>query len=320
MALLAARLGYEPVPLKADAPMMRVFERGKRIEDEYLESHRYICERQQEIYLDVTGRLKVVGHIDGFARDSFQGHVVEIKSQNRVAWDEFERSHWDSGLFPKYKWQVSCYMIAYDAPLKLVRVLVDDEGRAVEEHVSYVDEPFYSLADIRSRILRVEAAAATGVLSAECTPAFPCPYFYLHEEIDRELIDDETIDVLAHEYEDARAASAAARGKQDAARRALREASEQDKYETASGVRVTFYMAKNPPKVDRESLDEFLKENGRKFDEFTTQGQSERLRVTLPKEDDESTSSVSETGTDSGVRSAGSGEVIHLVESGGMDS
>jgi hypothetical protein len=136
-------------------------------------------------------------------------------------------------------------------------------------------------------VLRVEAAAVTGVLSAECTPSFPCPYFYLHEEIDRELIDDETVDALAHEYESARAATATARGKQDAARRALREASDEDRYRTTSGVRVTFYTAKNPPKLDKGILVPFLEAHGRKLDDFQTQGESERLKVTLPKEDND---------------------------------
>lgn len=290
MALLALRLGYDAVPLKEDAPIMKAFERGRRIESDYLRSHRQIREMQQEIYIDVTGRLKVIGHIDGYE----SGNIVEIKSQNQQAWDEFERSHWNGGLFPKYKWQVSCYMLAYEAPLKLVRVLVDDNGIAKEERISYVDEPFYSLADIRARILRVEAAAATGVLNAECNLMFPCPVFYLHDEIDRELIDDDTIDVLAHDYEDARADAATARGRQEACRRALREASEKDKYTTASGVRVTFYTAKNPPKLDKELLVPFLEKHGRALDQFMMQGESERLRVTLPKkEDDESPGEVS---------------------------
>lgn len=282
MALLAARLGYDAVPLKPDASIMKVFDRGKRIEFDYLQSHRQIREMQQEIYLDITGRLKIIGHIDGYEA----GNIVEIKSQNRVAWDEFESKHWSAGLFPKYKWQVSCYMHAYEAPLKLIRVLVDDNGVAKEENISYVDEPFYSLSEIRARILRVEAAAATGVLSAECNKMFPCQYFYLHDEIDRELIDDDTVEALAREYQAAGAEAKAARGKADMAKRALREAVEGDKYSTESGIRITFYVSKNPPKLDKELLVPFLEKNGRSLDQFMMQGESERLRVTLPKDDD----------------------------------
>lgn len=285
MALLAARLGYDAVPLKADSPMMKVFNRGERIEDEILDGQPYIRERQQEIWLDVTNKLKVIGHIDGY--DSYDKCVVEVKSQSQDAWDAFEKDRWLSGLWPRYKWQVSSYMLAYDAPLKLIRVLVDKDGNRQAIDPSYVDEPFYSMAEIRSRILRVEAAAATGVLNAECSKMFPCPYFYLHDELDRELVDDETIDVLAREYAAAGAEEKAAGGKKRAARTALREAIDKDRYKTSSGVRVTFYTANNPPQLDKEMLELFLKKHDREVGEFMRTSQSERVKVTLPKEVDE---------------------------------
>lgn len=296
MALLAARLGYDAIPLKVDSPIMKAFDRGNRIEEEVMAKMVGVTERQQEIYLDITGRLKVVGHIDGYHKQSET--VIEVKSQRKEPWDLFESYRWNAGLFPKYKWQVSCYMHAYQAPLRLIRVLVDENGEKVKEDHSFVDEPFYSIAEIRARMLRVEATAATGVLAAECTPSFPCPYFYLHDEIDRELIDDEAVDALAREYEDARADEKAAGGRKDAVRRALREAVEQDRYRTTSGVRVTFYQSKNPPRLEKDLLIPFLEKHGMSFGDFTTQGESERLRITLPKEDgrdDESARSDTET-------------------------
>lgn len=290
MALLAARLGYDAVPLNPNAKIMETFAAGHRIEEEVLATMPWVTYRQQEIYLDVTEKIKVVGHVDGleFGSDT---HLIEIKSQNLEEWERFRKERWHGGFFPKYKWQVSAYMIAFEEPLKLIRALRDKDGSWTgTTDVSYVDEPFYSMADIRARVLRVEAAARTGVLNAECTKSFPCPYFYLHDEIDRELIDDDTVDALAHEYEDARAGVVVAKGRQDAARRALREATVEDKYQTKSGVRVTFYTAKNPPKLERELLDTFLKEHEKSFGDFTTQGESERLRVTLPKEDEDGVS------------------------------
>lgn len=285
MALLAARLGYEAVPLAADSKMMKVFERGHRVENEILEDKPGITYRQHKIDVPLTGKIHVVGHIDGF---KFLDHaVVEVKSQSREAWDEFEAKHWNAGLFPKYKWQVSCYMHAFECPLLLIRALVDDDGRVVARDESFVDEPFYSIAEIRSRVLRVEAAAATGVLNAECINSFPCPYFYLHDEVDRELIDDESVEALAREYACAGADAKAARGRQEAAKRALRETVEGNKYSTESGVRITFYAASNPPQLDKELLVPFLEGHGRTLDQFMMQGKSERLKVTLPKEDDE---------------------------------
>jgi hypothetical protein len=282
MALLAARLGFDAIPIRPDAKIMQVFQAGHDIEDEVLTTMYHVVDRQREVTLEMTKRIGVVGHVDGF--DMRDGVLVEVKSQGQVEWDRFEREGWETGFFPKYKWQVSAYMHAYERPLKLIRVKRGKDGERIgDPSVSFVDEPFYSVADIRARILRVEAAAATGVLNAECTPSFPCPYFYLHEDIDRELIDDASLDALAHEYEDARAATKVAEGRQQAARRALREAKEEDKYKTSSGVRVTFYMAKNPPRLEKDLLVPFLEDHGKTLGDFQTQGESERLKVTLPK-------------------------------------
>jgi hypothetical protein len=270
--------------VRQDAPIVKVFEAGHRIEAEVLDDMVGLTYRQHEMILPVTGRIRVVGHIDGYHVVSRM--LVEVKSQNKTEWDRFDSEGWSGGFFPKYKWQVSCYMHVAGVPLRLIRVLRDDEGKMLDRADSFVDEPFYTIPEIRARILRVEAAAATGVLSAECINSFPCPYFYLHEEVDRELISDDTVDALAVEYATAGADERAARGRKDSAKRALREAVEGDKYTTASGARVTFYVSKNPPQLDKELLVPFLERNGRSLDQFMIQGTSEKLRVTLPKEDD----------------------------------
>lgn len=289
MALLAARLEYEPVRGTPEG-IAKVFAAGHRIEDEVLATLPHVKFRQAEVKVDVTSRLKIVGHIDGI--DIRSGELVEIKSQNREEWDRFGRDGWDSGLFPKYKWQVSAYMWALNKRLTLIRALRDENGEWTGDlATSRVEAPFKSLADLRNRVLRIEAAAATGVLSAECTPSFPCPYFYLHEEIDRELITDETVDMLAREYEDARRREATAKGQKEHARRALRLGVENDKITTHSGVKVTFYTARNPPALDRPALVSELEKHGKKLDDFMTQTSSERVRVTLPKEDTDAGSS-----------------------------
>jgi hypothetical protein len=295
LALLAARLGYDAIPVKEDAKILQVFAAGKRIEDEVLTSEGFVDRvtyQQARVVLPVTKKIVVVGHVDGYDKGDWS--IYEVKSQNKEEWDRFNREGWESGFFPKYKWQVSAYMHATLMPLKLVRALRDNEGNWTGEiDVSVVDEPFYTIPEIRARVLRVEAASATGVLSAECTPSFPCPYFYLHEEIDRELVSDESVDALAREYAEAQRDERIAEGRKQNARRGLREAVEKDKYVTSSGVRVSFYQAKNPPKLDREMLEEFLTEHDRKFDEFVTTSMGERVRVTLPKEDEDGEGTVS---------------------------
>lgn len=290
MALLAARLGYESVPVKEDAKIMQVFAAGHRIEDEVLKRFPSVVQRQGKVQMAVTGRISVVGHIDGF--DTVDGTIVEVKSQSQEEWDRFEKHHWDAGLFLKYKWQASVYMHAHKGPfhhhpLKLIRALRDENGEWTGKlSVSHVDKPFYTVDDIRRRILEVERIAATGVLAAICTPQFPCPYFYLHEEIDRELIDDDTVEALAREYAEAGAEENAAKEKKRTTRKALRVAVDGSKYRTHTGVKITFYEASDPPRIDYELLEGFLEKHDRLLDEFMKRGKSERLRITIPKEDD----------------------------------
>lgn len=288
MALLAARLGYDAVPVKEGAKILEVFEAGKRIEDEVLDRIGLLAPvtgRQLEVVLPITKRIYVLGHIDGLDTDD---SILEVKSQSQEEWDRFEKEGWESGFFPRYKWQLSAYMHALGQPLTLLRALRDSDGQwtgRIEDEV--VEEPFYSVAEIRARVLKIEAAAATGVLNAECINSYPCPYFYLHDEIDRELISDEGVDVLAREYADASRDENIAKGRKAEARRALRAAVEKDKYQTSSGVKVSFYMAANPPKLEREMLSSVLLPLGRDLDEFFTQSKSQRVKVTLPKEDEE---------------------------------
>lgn len=291
LALLAARLGYDAIPLKADAPILKTFAAGHRIEDEVIEAlFPKVKHRQFETRLKVTNRISVIGHVDGI----YDGDILEIKSQNMEEFERFELNGWEAGLFLKYKWQVSSYMLGFgqsNPRLKLVRALRDENGEWTGKTATTIHPfPFYSEQDIRARILKIESAAQTGVLMATCTPSFPCPYFYLHEELDREMVDDEGIDILAKEYEAARRAEATAKGKKEYTRKALREVLSEDdpnllpKITTASGAKVTFYSAANARQWDKKKLEEHLKSIGKSVEDFQTPAtKSERLRVTLPE-------------------------------------
>ena len=292
-ALLAARLGYDPIPLPKDAKINKVFEAGHRIEEQVIATHYPdLRDQQSEIRLIVNNHVDIIGHIDGY--DWMRPSVVEIKSQGEEEWDRFEREGWEAGFFPKYKWQASAYMYGFTtafgspSPLQLVRALRDENYEWTGDvAISHVTQPFYTMAELRNRVLRIEIAATTGVLQAECINSYPCPFFYLHDEIDRDLIDGEALDILAREYEEARKNLTVAKGVQANARRALREASEKDKFSTTSGIKVTFYEANDPPRLDKELLEAFLEKHERKLKEFQKQGKSERLRVTMPKDEGE---------------------------------
>lgn len=292
MMLLAARLEYEAI--QTPAKMQAAYDRGHKAEEIVVEKLRQeygwsVVSPQLEVVLQVSGKISVVGHVDGIRWDgrwqegaSGDQPVIEIKSQNRTEWDRFDNEGWNGGLFPRYKWQLSSYMHAESRPAVLIRALWED-GDVQELAFHDIFEPWYSVAEIRARVLRIEAVAQTGVLAAECQVQFPCPYFYLHEELDRELVDDTTIETLAATYEELRREAANVKGQQDATRRALREAVGDDlKVQTADGTKVTFYMAANPPTLDKARLNARLERDGDALDNYLNKTKSERIRVTLP--------------------------------------
>jgi hypothetical protein len=256
----------------------------------WLEEHGYrVYQREMAVELVVTSKLIVTGHIDGVLYPApgkirvQDGHILEMKTQSQDAWDDFERRGWESGFFPKYKLQVSVYMNAMMLPLLLVR----KNRNTGEVKTESVASPFYTRLDIKQKVLAVEAAARAAMEPpAECDARmYPCPYYYLHEdESDRELVilDDPGIDVLAKEYAAAAVEAKRAKARQEAARKGLRAGLESDKVVTTTGVKVSFYQQKNPPFIDKQKM----AAAGLNPDDFTTQGTSERIRVTLPKGED----------------------------------
>lgn len=281
-ALVAARLGFEPLPPPPEVAAR--FREGHDHEDLIVrwlaERGTEVVDREMAVELRVTDKVSVVGHIDGRTRN--RDGVVEMKSQSQDAWDDFARRGWESGFFPKYKWQVSVYIQALKASyLKLVR-----KNRNTGEHrIEIVWEPFYSVADIRARVLRVEALARAQEPPSTCDQKdYPCPYVYLHEGSGEvELLDDPAIDLLAREYSEAATEEKLAKSRKESIRKALHAAAKGGKLQTVTGTKVTFYSAKNPPQVDKQRLNEVLKDRGETVeDNYMTTSMSERLRVTLP--------------------------------------
>lgn len=285
--LAAARMGYEEV-----APPQKqqdVFDEGHLHEGAVLEKFEkdgwQIVEGslQREVVVPVTGKLFVVGHVDAemfgpideyFATTS----VVDVKSQSQNAWDDFERNGWESGFFPKYKWQFSSYMIATGLPGMLIR---KNRNTGEVKH-EFIEEPFYSLTEIRVRVMQVEAIAKQGALPGPCDyRTFPCGYFYLHEDEPVVVLEDDQLDVLARQYEEAKDEEKQARGRKEDTRKALRAGMAGiDKATTKLGTKISFYMQKNPPRLNEERMIE----DGIDVEKYKEQGESERLRITLPKD------------------------------------
>lgn len=259
--LVALRQGYEPAPTP---PKMQVtFDKGHESE-ELVHARMPLIARQSEAVLVVTSKINVVGHVDGVSDT-----VDEVKSQSQDEWDKFERTGWGDGpLWARYEWQFSCYMLAFGLPLRLIRF-----NRATEEIKTQVYfEPWYSLAEVRSRVLKIESQAAGGVLPVACDPlSYPCPVYYLHDDAAEFEYGDEAVDVLARQYKNAKAVEKIAKDKAEVSKKALR--AQGQKLKTAIGTRVNFFEAGRLVEPIRREVDEFWLWNN-----------WENVRVTLPKE------------------------------------
>lgn len=289
-SLVAARLGYEQIaPPEA---MQIVFDAGHAAEDIVIsklkEDGWKLYDEQKEVVLPITNKIAVVGHIDSKGYHVGEGRVVEVKSQSQDQWDAFERGGWEQGLFPKYRWQVSSYQLAEHLGLCLVRYNRDTGQMAT----SYLDKPFYSVSDIRRRILQVEFQAATGELPQDRSCAdYPCPFFYLHEKEDRIVLDDPQIEALAREYKQAQVEEKTAKGRKSAAFTALKDAcGDELKLETENGWKVTFFYATNPGAkvVASDGVNTlYAAWLDSQLEQYRVRGKSLRVRITPAKEEDD---------------------------------
>lgn len=204
--LVAARMEYDPLPtpLKIQA----TFDKGHSTEDRILAQLRKekpkewtTTDRQKEVRLEITKNISAVGHIDAVRIPAWRG--IEVKSQSD---DEYRKGFERSAFYERYRWQLSVYLLALGKPFDVLVVRRDENPEAeLEWYVYEVNEPPVSLAEIRARVLKVEALARNDTLPEKCEETvFPCPYFYLHSEIQesdaRLLVEKEDLLVLAKQY------------------------------------------------------------------------------------------------------------------------
>lgn len=185
VALAAARQQLEPKP-NQDQKMQEIFDAGHKAEDAFnLLFPDTLKERQMEVRLDITGRISVVGHLDGLHGE----RIGEVKSQSDDEYDSWRPSHWtDHPLWVKYSWQTSSYMLALDRELSLFRVR---RSNPEDFSIWVVERPFHSLDEIRERVLEAEALAREDTLLCTGPFSYPCPYHYLHQECP--ICDDEEL-------------------------------------------------------------------------------------------------------------------------------
>lgn len=298
-ALIAKRMGYEKdesVYRKGSA-ISTIFREGDLHETAVVEKYREelgheITLQQHEINIPIMQGVIVQGHLDGViklnhpelnsAMNRFlNGYVLEIKSMGADPFKEFKKHRMDTpGLIQKYKWQFSAYMIAMERPLLLV-VKNRNTGEIIEVQI---DEPYYSLADIRLRILRLEAASRSGELPVNCVnPQYPCPFYYLHEDDNVQFVTDEVVDSYVRVYSIAKAEENAAKSRAAEARNRLATLSKDNpKLETPKS-KITTYSKKSK-RVDWEKIYADYGITDEVVAKYTEETSSQVMRITDKEE------------------------------------
>lgn len=211
--LALARQGFDEMP--PPPGMLEVFKAGNRAEAQAWQKGYITGSAQEYVKLEVTEKIWVTGHLDGWdvvwdqvanqgairaRRSRTKGTTYEVKSQSEGEWGPIR----ESSLWERYSWQFSVYMLATGLPLTVVRVLRDKEGNVSDKCDEVLTEPPHTLAEIRARVMQVELMARKDLSEVACEKVeFPCPFFYTHvggDENVREYVDDYAAVMLAKEY------------------------------------------------------------------------------------------------------------------------
>jgi len=297
-SLVAARLKY--VATKPAATVQKAYDRGHSTEAKVKDMMRAegwkIWDEQARVEVPISSRISIVGSIDGKVMGKVGGEIMlgELKSQSHDEWDNFARYGWDSGLWPKYKWQVSSYMIATELPAAVVRARVDKSGEIDGIDIEYIGQPFYTTNELRLKVLTAEWMAQRMELPQCDKPIFGCPYWYLPEHDPdvnegRMQISEESFEEVCVEYEKARAEAKRYKDERDRLRPLVdseivtRAGDGAQKLLTVGGVKVTKYEQNNPPRTDWSQMIEDGVLTEEVVSTYTSQSKGWRLRVTLPK-------------------------------------
>lgn len=220
-ALVAARLGYEPLP-----PAERfevIFKEGHRHEEHIIEDLReqgYDVQqvgddgRQLAIAVPVSQTILIEGHLDGLTED----FVVECKALSQDSFKKWLKD--DFKAFPKYGVQIAIYMTA-TGKKALYAVKNRNTGQL---DVRILDDPPASVADIKRHIIEAEAYARRGELPDCDKDDFFCPFRYLHDSSPTEEAEiDEAIEALAATYARARERETEAKAAKNEAKKRLED-------------------------------------------------------------------------------------------------
>lgn len=182
---------------------------------------------QEEVEVAITDNILIRGHTDGRGRDDEELEAgLEAKKLGPSLWKK-----WDSGLAsfwsacPYYRDQLTVYMHGSGLPfLYAVGQWDPDEKKIVQVQTKLIPTPPGDINEIKARVLRVEARfMGSEVPECDGKGMWPCPVYYLHDEEEREQVEDEELEEAVAQYLDARDVEKDARSNKEAAMRRIKE-------------------------------------------------------------------------------------------------
>lgn len=286
--LVLGRVGYEPK--SPPDKYLEYFARGDATEVEVkadLRAAGHIIDREQEeVVVDITDEIKIVGHIDGTIIRSEQvplpssQRLLEVKRMNNTYWNIVkDGGFYVDGLMEKYRWQMSPYM--HGTGLELT--MVCRNGDTGEDLYLYAEEPFYTMNDLRARVIVIEGRVRSfTTLDFPCDQAdYPCPVYYTHAD-DREDADAdeaEEIEAAGIAYSLAKQAERDAKDAAGRCRDKIKELVSGRKRLNAGRVRVTTYATRRTT-VDRE----MARADGVDLSKYESTKSTPALRITVREE------------------------------------
>lgn len=189
--LWAARSGLEPKPFPTR--IQRAMDEGTELESTILEQlytdHGFSFDyggQQFQVELVVGAWNGITLIVRGKMDEKAYGRPVDVKAFSQSSVDDYR----DNGMPERYKWQQSVYCHGNGSDAFYMPIYNKDTGK-IEPWTLEPLQPPYSREQIRDRVLEVEEWIDKGTMPDTCTLEYPCQYYYLHEQVQRDELPTE---------------------------------------------------------------------------------------------------------------------------------